>query len=251
MGVVLPGWADELLDLIGVYTWEYAYDAAGRLIRERDFADRTLTYRPDPTGALAARTNGVGETTTYVRDVLGRPVEEHSADGICTFTYDLAGSLLHSTNATTTVEHTYDAAGRKLSETINGRTTTWAYDVLGRRTQRRTPSGTVSTWTYDAAGRPTGLDTAGHRIDFAFDAVGREVLRGLGPGLDLSHDWDTNGRLGAQRLTHAGQLLEQRQYHYRADGFLSEIHDLTGHSRRFDLTPAGRIATVHGSGWSE
>ncbi|WP_306316688.1 MULTISPECIES: DUF6531 domain-containing protein [unclassified Streptomyces] len=232
-------------------TWEYAYDAAGRLIRERDFAGRTLTYRPDPTGALAARTNGAGETTTYVRDVLGRPVEEHSADGISTFTYDLAGSLLRSANAATTVEHTYDAAGRKLSETINGRTTTWTYDVLGRRTQRRTPSGTVSTWTYDAAGRPTALDTAGHRIDFAFDAVGREVLRGLGPGLDLAHDWDTNGRLGAQHLTHGGQLLEQRQYHYRADGFLSEIRDLTGHSRRFDLTPAGRIATVHGSDWSE
>jgi RHS repeat-associated protein len=247
---------DTELRLIGVAApdgrvWEYAYDAAGRLVRESDFAGRTLTYRPDPTGALAARTNGAGETTTYVRDVLGRPVEEHSADGVSTFSYDLSGALLRSANATTTVEHTYDLLGRKLSETVNGRTTTWAYDVLGRRIERRTPSGTVSTWSYDAAGRPTALDTEGHRIDFTFDATGREILRGLGPGLSLTHDWDTNGRLGAQRLSHGEQLLEHRRYSYRPDGFLTEIQDLTGSSRRFDLTPAGRVTAVHGTGWSE
>lgn len=105
------------------------------------------------------------------------------------------------------MEHIYDLLGRKLSETVNGRTTTCAYAALGRRIERRTPSGTVSTWTYDAAGRPTALNTDGHRIDFTFDATGREILRGLGPGIDLAHDWDTDGRLGAQRLTHGGRLL--------------------------------------------
>ncbi|MFI5551053.1 DUF6531 domain-containing protein [Streptomyces sp. NPDC051738] len=232
-------------------TWSYAYDAAGRLVRETDFADRTLTYRPDPTGAAAARTNGAGETITYVRDVLGRPVEEHSADGVSTFAYDLAGSLLRSANATTTVEQTYDPLGRKLSESVNGRTTTWTYDALGRRTSRRTPSGTVSTWSYDAAGRPTALDTEGHRLDFGFDATGREILRGLGPDLTLAHEWDPAGRLGAQRLAHGTEVLEHRQYAYRPDGFLTEIRDNTGGTRRFDLTPAGRITTVHAQDWSE
>lgn len=235
----------------GGHTWDYAYDAAGRLIRETDFASRTLRYRPDPTGALAARTNGAGETTTYVRDVLGRPVEEHSADGISTFEYDLAGSLLRSANATTAVVHTYDVLGRKLSESINGRTSTWAYDALGQRTERRTPSGTVSTWAYDAAGRPTALDTEGHRIDFTFDETNREILRGLGPGLTLTHDWDTTGRLGAQRLTRGTDTLQHRQYAYRSDGYLTEIRDLTGGSRRFDLTPGGRVTAVHGPDWSE
>lgn len=232
-------------------TWRYVYDTAGRLIGETDFGRRTLTYRPDLTGALAARTNGAGETTTYVRDVLGRPVEEHSADGITTFAYDLAGSLLRSVNATTTVEQDYDILGRKLSETVNGRTTTWAYDVLGRRIERRTPSGTVSTWTYDAAGRPAALDIEGHRLDFTFDATGREILRALGPDLALAHDWDAAGRLGAQRLSHDSRQLQRRQYTYRPDGFLTEIRDLTGGSRRFDLTPGGQVAAVQGADWSE
>ncbi|MFF5257017.1 RHS repeat-associated core domain-containing protein [Streptomyces leeuwenhoekii] len=246
---------DTELRLTGLHapsgrTWQYTYDAAGRLIHETDFAGRTLTYRPDPTGALAARTNSAGETVTYIRDILGRPVEEHSAEGISTYTYDLAGSLLRSANATTTVEHTYDLAGRKLSESINGRTTTWTYDALGRRTSRRTPSGTVSTWTYDAASRPTALDTEGHRLDFTFDDTGRETLRGLGPDLALAHDWDPAGRLGAQRIVRGTELLQHRQYTYRPDGFLTDIRDNAG-TRHFDLTPAGRINAVEAHSWSE
>ncbi|WP_344344175.1 RHS repeat-associated core domain-containing protein [Kitasatospora putterlickiae] len=233
------------------HTWQYTYDAVGRLIRETDFTGRTIAYRLDPTGALTARTNGAGETTTYIRDVLGRPVAEHSPEGVSTFTYDLAGCLLRSTNAATTVEHTYDLLGRKLTETINGRTTTWTYDAIGRRTERRTPSGTISAWSYDPAGRPTALSTGGHQTDFTFDATGREILRTLGPDLTLRHDWDANGRLSAQHISHRSDLLQQRNYAYRPDGFLSGIRDLTGGSRRFELTSGGQITAVHGTRWSE
>ncbi|NEA69424.1 hypothetical protein G3I68_01450 [Streptomyces sp. SID13588] len=236
-------------------TWDYEYDAAGRLVQETDFAGRTLRYTPDPTGQLTARTNGAGETTTFVRDVLGRPVKEHSVHGTSTFTYDPAGGVLRAANATTTVDHEYDVFGQMLSETINGRTTTYAYDVLGRRTQRRTPAGTLSTWTYDAAGRPVTLDTDGNRIDFDFDEVNRETSRALGPDLSLTQSWDVSGRLSAQTVSHggsaAGSILQQREYAYRADGFLGGIQELTSGSRRFDLDAEGRVTAVHAHGWTE
>ncbi|MFD5735800.1 RHS repeat-associated core domain-containing protein [Streptomyces sioyaensis] len=235
--------------------WEYEYDTAGRLIRETDFAARTLLYRPDPTGQLAARTNGAGETTTFIRDVLGRPVEEHSTDGIRSFEYDLAGCVLRATNATTTVTHEYDALGRKLSETVNGRTTMWTYDLLGRRTQRRTPSGTVSTWTYDAVGRPATLDAAGNQLTFTFDDANQEIFRSLAPGLALTQQWDHSGRLSTQNISADGRPdahpLQHRQYAYRPDGFVHEVKELTGTSRRFDLTQDGHVTAVQGQGWTE
>ncbi|MFI1159099.1 DUF6531 domain-containing protein [Streptomyces sioyaensis] len=233
------------------HAWDYAYNAVGQLIRESDFQGRTVEYRPDPTGELAARTSAVGLTTVFVRDVLGRTVEEHSGDGIATFAYDPAGCLLRSANATTTVTQTYDILGRKLSEDINGRTTTWTYDALGQRTSRRTPSGVRSTWSYDAAGRPTALDVGGDRVDFTFDDADREVRRLIGPDLVLSQEWDIAGRLSSQAVTRGADTLQHRAYAYRADGHLSGITDSAGGARRFELDPEGRVTAVRAQDWSE
>ncbi|WP_405647379.1 DUF6531 domain-containing protein [Streptomyces sp. NBC_00019] len=236
-------------------SWEYVYDATNRLRSETDFEGRTLTYTYDEAGRLIARANGSGEEIVFVRDVLGRAVEQHTGDQETRFTYDPAGRLLRAVSPESTLESSYNAAGRLVREVLDGAETTYAYDALGRRTERRTPSGTVSTWTYDAVGRPASLDAAGHTVTFAYDALGRELSRAFGAFATLTQAWDGMGRLTGQQVrgTHGSDetLLQERSYAYRPDGLLSEITELTTGRRTFDLDPAGRVTAVRAQSWTE
>ncbi|MCC3769525.1 DUF6531 domain-containing protein [Streptomyces sp. UNOC14_S4] len=229
-------------------TWSYVYDPAGRLESETDFNGRTLAYEVDAAGELLSRTNGAGETLRFVRDALGRVVEQ----GEATFAYDTSGALLRAANPDAEIVYERDVRGRVLSETVNGRTTTYAYDALGRRTRRVTPSGLVSEWTYDAAGRPAELRSDAGALAFTYDAAGRETSRRLGENALLTQEWDAQDRLTAQVVTgEANRLLQHRTYAYRADGYLTEIRELTAGTRRFDVEPTGRVTKVSAHGWTE
>ncbi|RLV09080.1 hypothetical protein CTZ27_07850 [Streptomyces griseocarneus] len=230
-------------------TWTYTYDPAGRLTAEKDFNGRELTYEVDAAGELLSRTNGAGETLHFVRDALGRVVEQ----GEATFAYDASGALLRATNPDAEIAYERDALGRVVSETVNGRTTTYAYDALGRRTSRVTPSGLATEWTYDAAGRPVELRGDAGALAFVYDAAGRETSRRLGEeGALLTQEWDAQDRLITQVLTgDADRLLQHRTHAYRADGYLTEIRELTSGTRRFDVEPTGRVTKVSAHGWTE
>ncbi|RBY80899.1 type IV secretion protein Rhs [Geodermatophilus sp. TF02-6] len=243
--------------------WRYEYDAAGNLVREIDFNGRVLRYAYDAGGQLVERVNGAGEVTRFVRDPLGNVVEQRAEDALAVFSYDPAGRVVRATNADADVRFERDPLGRVLSETCNGRSVESTYDVLGRRVRRRTPSGAESLWEYDANDRPVALHTAGHRLDFSYDAAGREIERRLDTGVVIAQDWDANSQLLAQTVTapslddarpesaRQARVVQQRKYHYRADGYITQIDDLLSGSRRFDLDPVGRITAVTGAGWTE
>ncbi|MEU6662245.1 DUF6531 domain-containing protein [Streptomyces sp. NPDC046821] len=239
-------------------TWSYSYDQAGRLAAETDFNGRTLTYTHDSAGGLTSRTNGAGETLRFTRDALGRVTEQHADTGeVTTYEYGATGELIRAVNADAEIITAYDALGRTLSETVNGRATTYTYDALGRRTRRTTPSGLTSNWTYDPAGRATELRSDAGTLTFAYDAAGRETHRRIGDGVTLTQTWDTTNRLTTQSLTssqsggEADRLLQHRDYAYRADGYLTEIRELTSGTRKFDLDPTGRVTGVRAYGWTE
>ncbi|MDT3400625.1 RHS repeat-associated core domain-containing protein, partial [Streptomyces sp. B1866] len=107
------------------------------------------------------------------------------------------------------------------------------------------------------AGNPTELHTDAGTLTFTYDAAGRETERRLGEQVTLTQTWDQTDRLTSQTLTHhtggaeAARLLQHRAYAYRPDGHLTEIRELTSGTRRFDLTPTGRVTTVHAHGWTE
>ncbi|MFD7795839.1 DUF6531 domain-containing protein [Streptomyces sp. NPDC059759] len=235
--------------------WEYVYDEANRLVSERDFNGRVLTYGVDAMGGLSSFTNGAGETVFYGRDSLGRTTSVHHDGHVTTLGYDTLGRLVEQVGPEVRVDRRYDAVGRLLAESIDGRTTEYSYDAIGRRTERRTPSGIISTWSYDAAGRPDSLEAAGHHVGFHFDAAGREVGRELAGGVTLDQSWDTANRLTGQTIAQhpddAETLLQHRTYVYRADGLLAELDELGTGKRRFDLDPAGRVTAVHARDWSE
>ncbi|MES4890408.1 DUF6531 domain-containing protein [Streptomyces sp. NPDC096012] len=250
---------DTELRLTGVtnpqgLTWSYTYDGAGRVIAETDYNGRTLTYTRDAAGRQAARTNGAGQTLHFVRDPFGRVVEQHADPGdVTTFAYGPDGNLCRAANADAEVVLERDSLGRVLAETVNGRTTTHVHDAVGRRTRRVTPSGLVSEWTYDPAGRPLTLRSSSGALDFTHDAAGRETQRDLGGEASLTQTWTATGLLTAQTLTALGpdRLLQHRTYAHRADGYVTEIRELTSGTRRFDLDGVGRVTRTRAHGWSE
>ena len=239
-------------------TWSYRYDEAGRLVEETDFNGRTLTYAHDAAASLASRTNGAGETLRLERDARGRVVAQLSdSNEVTTYAYGPDGRLSHAANADVEVVLERDALGRILAETADGRTIRFAYDALGRRTRRVTPSGLASEWAYDPAGHPVELRSEAGSLAFGYDPAGRETERWIGEGVTLTQAWGPTGRLTVQSLSSAtapagaDRLLQHRAYAYRADGYLTEIRELTSGTRRFDLDSTGRVTGVRAHGWTE
>ncbi|MGW4444968.1 DUF6531 domain-containing protein [Streptomyces sp. NPDC004682] len=234
-------------------SWSYTYDEAGRLTGETDFNGRTLIYAYRADGRLSARTNGAGETLRFTRDPLGRVVEQCSDAGdVTTFAYGPDGGLSRAANGDAELVYERDALGRVLSETVNGRTTTYVHDAAGQCTRRVTPSGLASEWSFDPAGRPLTMRSFAGILEFAYDAVGRETGRSLGTEVKLSQSWSGSGLLTAQSLTATrDRVLQHRTYAHRADGYVTEIRELTSGTRRFDLDGMGRVSGVRAHGWSE
>ena len=235
--------------------WEYTYDAVGHLVREVDFDDRALEYAYDAAGQLAARSNGAGETVRFARDPLGRITAFGVGEDLTTYAYDAAGNLNRTVNAHAEVHREHDPMGRITSETVNGRTVTYRYDLLGRRTERRTPSGIISTWSYGPTDMPESLVVAGNRTTFDHDLLGHETARRVGDRLTLDQDWDGTGRAVRRRAIsgapdRAATILERR-YAYTSGDLLTEIRDLTTGVRRLGLDPTGRVTSVTADGWTE
>lgn len=232
-------------------TWSYQHDAAGRLIAETDFDRRTLRYTHDAAGQLTSRTNGLGERIGYRYDLLGNLTTKDVAGAATSYAYDPLGRLIAATGPDAALTRTLDPLGRPLTETVDGRTLSSTYDALGRRTTRTTPSGTVSSWTHDARGNPLALTTAGHTVSFDRDAAGRETTRHLTDTVTLTSGYDALGRRASLRVTAGPDVLQHRDYRYRADGHLTGIDDRQTGTRRFDLDPAGRVTAVHAANWTE
>ncbi|MFD9124332.1 RHS repeat domain-containing protein [Kitasatospora sp. NPDC059571] len=232
-------------------TWSYDYDAAGRIVGERDYHGRTLTYELNAVGQATAVTDPLGVTTEYTYDSIGHLVRKNADGQVTTYSYDESGHLVRAENADATVVRTVDALGNLLEETLNGRSLTIERDALGRRTSRTTPSGHVGTWTYDAAGRPMALNTQGGSIEFEHDLAGREIRRTIDQQLVLRSEWDSRHRLTEHSVQAGRSLLQKRTYGYRSDSALSGVEDLLGGVRTFDLDPSGRVTTVRAEDWQE
>ncbi len=180
------------------------------------------------------------------------------------------GRVVRALNADSDLRFDYDRLGRVVTEACNGRVLSSAYDSLGRRTRRRTPSGSESSWEYSVTGQPTTLHAGGQTVQFRRDAAGRELQRTIGSRVALTQTWDTGHRLTNQSLwkvpesqptgqavmgkapaAQNADLLQHRAYQYRADGYITGIHEQTSGTRRFDINPTGRVTAVHGRGWTE
>ncbi|MGC7096155.1 DUF6531 domain-containing protein [Amycolatopsis lurida] len=248
----------EVINPAGL-SWRYERDALGNLVREVDFNGREIRYTYDRAGGLVGWTNGAGQRIERQLDPVGRVLEQRSGTAVARFEYDANGRIVRAVNDDAEVVFRRDVLGRVVEETVNGRTVSSGYDALGRKVWRTGPAGSGSTWDYDGCGRVRRLVTAGHTMSFGYDAAGHETERLLDAGTVFAQSWDAGHRLATQTVSQvrpgdgasSAHQLQQRRYHYRADGFVTAVDDQLLGARRFGLTASGRVTSVRGPGTQE
>ena len=187
----------------------YTYDVNGRRNSMTTSAG-SHAYRYDATGQLLGVTSSDGANESFAYDPVGNrlaangsaytvnALNQYTAVGTATFTYDADGNLATSTDADGTTTYTYDAENRLVGVTRpDSATWTCTYDALGNRVEVN-DNGTVSRYVFD----PVGLTD----LAAEYDAAGSLVRRYLHAGW-LAADETADG---ARRYYHADALSSTR-----------------------------------------
>ncbi|MFY1672501.1 LamG-like jellyroll fold domain-containing protein [Plantactinospora sp. WMMB334] len=166
----------------------YAYDHAGRMVRQTDAMGQRLEYTyyrddlPEKVILKGFRNPG-GSTRDYV-------IEAN--------TYDGAGNVIRqeSANGQLVTQHVVNRAGRVESTTLDptgvSRRTSYVYDAAGNVTR--------TTWSGQAANVPWAMPTSGQTVEYRYDAAGnrdRETVVGNGTNLVTSYRHDQRGLVTA------------------------------------------------------
>ncbi|SDS66582.1 DUF6531 domain-containing protein [Actinoplanes derwentensis] len=241
---------------------------------------------PDRAEGLAGWSVRLDDGETVVYDAEGYPVERTDAAGNVRRTaYGPFGVVLATVDADgLRTSYTYDTELRVTSVTDPaGLLWRYEYDAAGRVTAETDFNGRARRFTHDAAGNVTAVDGVPLERDetgnlirrgshiYAYDQQGR-LVAASGPGVELSVEWDADGRKVAEtvngrtvrvetdgtsvtRHTPAGAVSVWesdpfgRPYSLRSGGHEMLLkHDFAGReaARSIDGTPV--LAQLHGTG---
>lgn len=226
-------------------TTRLGYDEAGHLTEVTDAKDGITRYGYDAAGRQTSFTDPLGRSTTRAYDAAGNLITITDPAGRAQhLSYDADRRLIRSrADDGSEVAITYDAAGRRTSMADATGTTHYGYDATGRLLTVTGPDGEVTAATYDAAGQQTSLTYPdGLELTYQYDLNGRlSALHDSRAG-DAVYAVDPDGRLLTEQLP--GRLA--RRYHYE-HGLLRRFLALRdGHPiarTSFTHDPDGRIAT--------
>lgn len=206
---------------------ERAFDAAGRLLHERqvhaDGACFELSNAYDEAGNRTERVVSGGEGRRHVVrwtfDPLDRPtavaIDDHPATRM---QWDAAGRVVAESLAPSLVRRfAYDPAGRLAAQVLEhgGRragAVRYAYDAMGNLAERQDDAGARDAWAYDPAGRlREHLEPGGEVLRFVRDAAG-ELLDTVTTDEGLDRPWQREGCAGGAtyRFDRAGQLVHKQ-----------------------------------------
>ena len=255
----------EVADAMG-HRCGYAYDAAGRMVRETTLAN--MEFR-------------------FAYDTRGRCVETGGDNG-----FDLNRlEFLEASKVTVVVDaleiksvYEFNDAGQVVKEIVGGNTSVYGYDEHGRMVEQTSPSGAVTAYEYDERGdrikvtSPNGgeelsefnqrhqsvakTDAAGHRWERAFDPQGRltKVCNPRGGFITIryndqgdpvwyedclsnrcSMEWDWQGNMICAR-DWQGHVT---RFEYGAEGQPLGYTDADGCRVRIIRDALGRVTEVH------
>jgi RHS repeat-associated protein len=231
----------------GPFTWQYGYDAMGRIntqvdpnslstyfyydtlgrrIQMQQPAGTTTGFGWDLQGSLTSVTDPRSLTTGYTVNGLGNTTDETSPDrGAPHYVYDPAGNLASSTDA-------------------RGKTTTYDYDSLNRIKTISYASGTATTFEYDGGANPTPAeageltkmtDESGSTV-YAHDAIGRLITKTVtiaGRTFTVAYTWGDSGS-ALDKLT---------SITYPSGTVVSYSYDAYGSVSAITVTSAGGVVT--------
>lgn len=219
-------------------------------------AQVTTYYEYDPLGRPTARTDGLGQRSTWTLDALGRSVTQtNPLSETTSFAYDGGDALVEA-------------------QAANGALTAYEVDGFGQVRQEASPDRGTLTYTYDAAGNAVLVrDARGAQVETAFDALNRPLTRafrnpagvieathsyvwdtaphGLGRlarldtgSVALDYVYDATGRIATKIQTAGTSVASVGYQHAPATGQLGAIQYPSG--RRLELTydAAGRVSAL-------
>src|SRR6185437_4357216 len=173
------------------HTYDYVYDADGRLTQVTRDGNITERYGYDANGNRVSRQLGGNPAEPASYDAQDRLLQQGTvtyqldADGFLaqrgpdSFSYSARGELLSATVGGETITYSYDGLGRRVSRTSSAGTTQYLYGSPANAfllTQVRDPAGVLTTLFYDAGGLLFALDRAGARFYVSTDEVGTPRL---------------------------------------------------------------------------
>ncbi len=226
-------------------TWQYRYDAAGNLIKQRDARKRAICFYYDALSRLVGKTYHTASdlddltcsgnyTVSYSYDStangnngVGRRTGMSDGSGSTAWVYDVRGRV---TRETKTIN---DASGDFI--------TRWTYDAMDRVRSITYPDNEVVHVTYTAQGLPdTLIGNHTYVANTVYDEAGRVDSRDLGQGsIDFTYyAWDQTGPWGPDpsKSTKGGALarmlvtlgsseLLDLNYFYDRMGNIEHIND--------------------------
>ena len=171
---------------------ETVYDEAGRIAGVSADGAEMVHYLYNANGSRQATVYADGTREDYVCNAASQVV-------LLTHT-DRTGNVLDR------YEYQYDAAGNLLQETSARGTTSYTYDADGRLSTAVEPDGKVTGYTYDAAGNRASKEVlfpAGSRsmTVYEYDSSNRLLAERGSDGTVTSYAYDRNGNLLRQETT--------------------------------------------------
>jgi RHS repeat-associated protein len=258
-GAISYRWGTEPNRLLAIVNeasevYQFEYDAAGRICREKLFDGQVRESAYDAIGLLSQLTNAAEEALRFAHDACGRLIERVLPDGTSEkFGYDALGRLQTATNESASVAFAYDAAGRLIEERQDDVVIDHRLDADGRVIERRSSLGFLARYDRDAAGRPARVVLGSDAVfGFEYNASGVETARALPGGVTLRRQHDGRGRLlwqearfdAGQGMSRASRPLSAQTYRYDAAGAPTLIDRANVDSRAYDYDPVQQLLDV-------
>jgi RHS repeat-associated protein len=229
--------------------WQFAYELTGVVVTKVTVADprgNLTTYRFDARGNTLARTDALGQTTTFeytngsnlllsTTDPLGRTTRyTYDAQGNVTQLVDPAGNP-----RTFSYEPTFNRV-TSITDPLN-QVTRFEYDPQGNLTAVIDPLNNRTSLAYDATGQVTATtDPLTHTTAFAYDSVGNLVTITDPLGNTSQRMYDAVSRLTQQVDPRGTPTRFAYDVLNRPTQILNGLSGLT----RFTYDPNGNLLTV-------
>ena len=228
------------------HSYEYVYDAQGRLKEKRSSGRRLISYTYDKAGQITEIKDPAGVCTRYEYDILGRRSRVYNGDGLeVRYGYDTLNriSRIHYGNGVETA-YTYDGDGNISSlETKAGENVllsfAYQYDGNGNRTAKAgkqasaAPGGITSentagsnaldiSYHYDVRGQLLEERRNGISVSYVYDKAGNRIKKTDVQGATL-YQFNKKNQLIAEE-SNAGR----KQFTYDRQGSIVEEKNSTG-----------------------
>jgi RHS repeat-associated protein len=218
----------------------------------------TITYTYDAAGRLLTQKNGRGKVTSNVYDDLGR-IATSTIDGTATiYTYGTSGyDLLRLTKQQTGsnyIAYSYDSYGRVLSEKrqIEGEGLlefTYGYNTQGQLNRITYPGSLVVNRQYDAYGNLQKVLAGTQAIWELTGATGTVTTTQLGGTLTATQTHNAQGLLTGLKTQKGSTVLHNMGYAFNgATGNLTSRSGMTGQTETFLYDGVDRLTTVQQGG---